>query len=126
MSRPAAMPTEPRPACTDVDVAEEEIHQWLLARGITDRRTLWCGTLVARATVWLVHLRLAYQSDRYAEQLLQLAKLEVRVRVLRHQLADPNLHPLARPELIHQLGRIDYTHLPFDVTVPPAGWMESP
>lgn len=128
MTRPSAMPhiaAPPKP-CLDPDTAEEETHRWLMSRGITDRETLWCGTLCARAAVWVAHLRAAYQSDRHAESVLQLATREVKVRVLRFQASNPMAHPLYRAELFSQLNRIDYTHLPPDMTRPPTGWMEGP
>lgn len=119
----AAFPPEPRQPCRDPDEAEEVLHSFLRRQGITDRGCLWCATLTARATVWLVHLRAVGESSRYAETLLQLAKREVRVRVLRHQIAHPWTRADRRAELEHQLYPIDHAHLPFDVTRPPDGWL---
>lgn len=123
----APLPPEPRSPTYDVDHAEEQLHGFLRRAGITSRDALWCATLTARATVWLTHLRRAGLSSRYAETLLQLATREVRVRVLRHQIAHPWTRADQRAELCAQLHLIDHNHLPPELTRPPDGWsVETP
>lgn len=135
----AAMPPEPRQPVYDVDFAEELVHGWLRAKGLTSREDLWLGTLSARARVRLaVLVRNGGDTRKVRDELRGLTR-EVQRRLLRHQLAQPR-PPSPEPaegcatnrERDHdergrwewELGQLElHPGLPASVTTPPEGWL---
>lgn len=135
----AAMPPERQPVY-DVDLAEELVHGWLRSKGLTDRSTLWLGTLSARARVRLAVLVANGGDTRKVRGELRGLTREVQRRLLRHQLAQP-VPPSPEPaegcatnrerdhdergRMEFELGQLElHPGLPLEITTPPVGWME--
>lgn len=112
----------PKDCVLDQDHAEEIAHAPLLRMGVTSRETLWLATMIARACVWVNHLRLmglpAWEHLRVVRDL----KAEMERRLLAHHLAATPNHP-QRDWWIHRLSEVGEPQMPMQ---PPEGWLPTP
>lgn len=131
--RPTAMP---RDACLDADYAEEVMHDSLRRAGWydgtredgvvglgADRRLYWMSTLLARATVWVAHLRLAGLPSTRELHICGVVRDSVSARKTELLARQDEAHDDYDEQITAHAGPAKKRNrLPEWLAEPPAGW----